>query len=158
MYREAAICCLAYIVFRYSNMDFIAGSGLRAYNGVRHIILGYDISCQFFKNIHSRSKDWPQEIRFSPSTQLVPAVGKFHEPGHDEKGHHEFSCNLIKGAGQVDCKNQEHQWAAHNSLGGSTKTMGPGTRVLTLEDNFSFWNWMKYSSHGECFIFLLQYS
>jgi len=93
-------------------------------------------------------ENWPPDIQPSPETEMNPGVGKFHKPGHMEKGHHKFSFNLIKGAGQVDGENQERQWAAHNALGGSTKAMGPGTRALTLEDNFSFWNWMKYSSHG----------
>jgi len=131
-------------------MDFIAGSGLKAYRGLRRIIFGYDVACQYFKNLKSRMSKWPKEIQPDEETQLDPAVGKFHEPAHKDKGHHEFSCNLIEGAGGVDLENQERQWAAHNALGGSTKTMGPGTRMLTLEDNFGFWNWMKYSSHGMC--------
>jgi len=130
-------------------MDYIAGSGLKAYRGLRQIIIGYDVSCQYFKNLKTRISRWPEEIQPDEECELDPAVGKFHEPAHEQEGHHEFSCNLIVGIGLSDCEDQERLWAAHNALGGSTKTMGPGNRVLTLEDNFGFWNWIKYSSHGK---------
>ncbi|KAE9390629.1 hypothetical protein BT96DRAFT_793525, partial [Gymnopus androsaceus JB14] len=27
--------------------------------------------------------------------------------------------------------------------------MGPETRTLVLDDNFGFWNWLKYTGHGK---------
>ena len=38
---------------------------------------------------------------------------------------------------------------AHNALGNSTKTQGPGSRQDVLDDHFRFWNWLKYIGLGK---------
>ena len=50
-----------------------------------------------------------------------------YEPAHLEKGHEQYSFNLVEGIGLSDGKCSKHVWGSHNPLAGSTRTMGPGT-------------------------------
>ena len=43
----------------------------------------------------------------------------------------------------------EHVWAGHNRLGNATKTQGPGGCYNVLNNNFGFWNWLKYIGIGK---------
>ncbi|KAK7436269.1 hypothetical protein VKT23_019233 [Stygiomarasmius scandens] len=46
------------------------------------------------------SKVWTDEMRVSyHPREVIPAVGKFHEPTHIQKNHEQFSFNLISGIG-----------------------------------------------------------
>ncbi|KAF8196486.1 hypothetical protein BJ912DRAFT_823307, partial [Pholiota molesta] len=82
------------------------------------------------------------------SSKTRPLIPKFHEPAHVEKNHEQFSFNFATGVGKTDGEVPERVWAAHNGLGGATKTQGPGSRHDVLDDHFGFWNWQKYCSMG----------
>ncbi|KAE9406963.1 hypothetical protein BT96DRAFT_954569 [Gymnopus androsaceus JB14] len=69
-------------------------------------------------------------------------------PLHGQKDHQEYSFNIIPGVGSTDGEGLERIWAAHNPLATSTKPMAPATRLLVLDDNFGFWNWLKYTGHA----------
>lgn len=132
-------------------MDYIFGSALSHYKGLPLCIIGYDIACQWFGHIHERSSEhWPDKIKLDDSTELVPVIGKFHAPVHREDGHEQYSCNLAPNVGLTDFEACERTWGIHNTLGNSTKTMGPGTRGDTLEAHFGFHNWQKYTGTGKC--------
>lgn len=95
------------------------------------------------------NEHWPTEIRAKPGVKMIPAIPKMHEPAHGKANHEKFSLNFIPGVGQSDLEGPERIWAAHNSLGNSTKTQGPGSRHDVLDDHFHFWNWQKYIGMGK---------
>lgn len=131
-------------------MDYAMGATLRNFVDVDDVLICYDIACQWFKNLHGcMEKLWPHEITPERPLTLTPAIGKFHEPAHGQKDHEEFSLNLIPGVGKTEGEGQERVWGVHNSLSAPTKPMAPAARILVLDDNFGFWNWLKYCGHGE---------
>lgn len=114
------------------------------------LILSYDAACHWFVNLLRRISHWPIHIKPKDEVHLTPLIPKLHEPGHKQsKGHEQFSFNLCHGCGLTDGECPERIWAAHNGLGNSTKTMGPGSRHDVLDDHFGFWNHEKYVGMGE---------
>jgi len=93
---------------------------------------------------------WPDEIKPKAGIEIRPAIPKLHEPAHEHVGHEQYSFNYAVGVGKTDGECPERIWAAHNALGNSMKTQGPGSRHDVLDDHFGFWNWEKYISMGEC--------
>lgn len=133
-------------------MDYIFTSGLQLYRELQSGIISYDIACQWFNHISKCMEEtWPERLKIPGHLKLRPAIPKFHEPAHQQKNHHEFSCNLIWGIGACDCEGPERFWGGHNGLGGSTRTMGPGMRADTLDNHWGFWNWLKYIDHSMFF-------
>lgn len=133
----------------YANMDYIFGSVLQ-FCYVSWILVSYDICCQWFVNLFKRMKDhWPTGIQAREDVKMFPAIPKMHEPAHGKANHEKFSLNLIPGVGLSDLEGPERIWAAHNSLGNSTKTQGPGSRHDVLDNHFNFWNWQKYIYMGK---------
>ncbi|PPR05635.1 hypothetical protein CVT24_002863 [Panaeolus cyanescens] len=141
---------------RYSNMDYIFASAIQEFSNAQlfvpllHILISYDIACQWFINLFSRLAGifFPSHLRPSPSTTFTPAVPKLHEPMHRQENHQMYSLNFIPGVGQSDLEMPERAWSGHNALGNSTKTMGEGPRSDFIDDHFSFWNYLKYISLG----------
>lgn len=129
-------------------MDYIFGSLLLKSGHSLATIISYDIACQWFVHLFKRMKEWPNKIKPSEGLDLTPAIPKFHEPAHQEEGHEQFSCNLLPGLGASDLEVPECIWGPHNSLGNSTKTMGPGSQQDVIDNHFGFWNWMKYVAMG----------
>ena len=130
-------------------MDYIFASAIKA-TKLLLVAISYDIACQWFINLFNRMFGWPKELRPRPGLNLRPLIPKFHEPAHLDKGHEQYSFNLAEGIGLSDGECPERVWGSHNTLAGSTRTMGPGTRDDVLDDNFADWNWLKYSSMGVC--------
>ncbi|PBK83211.1 hypothetical protein ARMGADRAFT_1038012 [Armillaria gallica] len=113
------------------------------------VIISYDIVCQWFINLDNHMKDWPSELGTVPENMiLTPAILKFHELVHKQENHQEFSCNLIKGMGLLDCEVPEWIWGPNNPLSNLTKTMGPRSQQDVLDNNFGMWNWQKYTGMG----------
>jgi len=134
---------------RFANMDFIFASAIKSL-AVAIIVISYDIACQWFINLNNRiSSDWPTNIRPPPTTTLVPAIPKLHEPMHQSANHQGFSFNFIPSVGLTDGEAPERIWAPHNALGSATRLQGPGSRQDVLDAHFGFWNWLKYVGHGE---------
>lgn len=131
-------------------MDYVFGSSLLSLAGVALVLISYDIACQWFVNLHSRINNfWPEGIKPQNTLKLAPAIPKLHQAMHGQsKNHEQFSLNLIPGVGASDCECPERIWVPHNPLGSSTKLQGPGTCQDTLDDHWSFWNWLKHNSLG----------
>lgn len=141
--------CSRLIISRYGNMDYPFACVVQHFKGIRICIVGYDIACQWFINLRSRiSKDWPAELVPPAHVSFIPVIGKFHEPAHKTINHQQYSANLIKWMGMTDWELMERLWGIHNALSNSTKPMGPGTRIDTLEAHFGAHNWEKYIGHG----------
>jgi hypothetical protein len=114
------------------------------------IIFSYDIACQWFVNLYKRMDEhWPDDLKVPSTTQLIPTIPKLHEPMHKRENHEMFSLNCIPGVDKSDLETPERVWSAHNSLGNSIKTQGPGGRHDVLDDHFGFWNWLIYIGLGK---------
>lgn len=59
-----------------------------------------------------------------------------------------FSFNFTPQVGRTDGEAPERGWSAINAIAGSTKQMGPGSRLDTLDDHFGDYNWRKVASIG----------
>ncbi|KAL0573000.1 hypothetical protein V5O48_008967 [Marasmius crinis-equi] len=136
---------------RYSNSDFVV-----AYAMLRMqlellliLIISYDIACQWFaKLLYRITNDWHSWMKFPPSLYLTPVIPKFHQPAHQDKDHDKFNCNHVKGLGASDCECCERMWSLLNGAAASTKPMGPGSRILVLNDHYGHYNWKKYTGLG----------
>jgi len=133
----------------YCNMDFIFASALKLYGSIELCTVSYDIACQWFVNLLKRERDkWPEELKVASGIAMQPTILAFHYEAHGQKKHHKYDLRLVLGNGISENEGPERIWGQHNALGNSTKTMGPESRHLVLDDNFGFWNWLKYSGHG----------
>ncbi|KAL0571417.1 hypothetical protein V5O48_010552 [Marasmius crinis-equi] len=135
---------------RYCNSDIIFAFVMRRYlEWLLLLIVAYDIMCQWMVNLSRRMQNWPQEMRLPSSLYMTPVIPKFHHPAHQEdKEHDRLNCNYAKGLGDCDCECAERMWSSLNPAAPSTKPMGPGSRVLVLNDHFGFYNWGKYVGTG----------
>ncbi|PBK58710.1 hypothetical protein ARMSODRAFT_1028038 [Armillaria solidipes] len=130
---------------RYANVDPLAAAAIQQFSNLLWVVISYDIACQWIKTIFTcMTSHWPANLQFNPDIQITPVVPKFHEPGHKQEGHEQFSFNLVSGVGLSDGECPERIWAAHNALGNSTKMAGLGTRQDLIDDHLGFWNWLKY--------------
>ncbi|EIW79765.1 hypothetical protein CONPUDRAFT_34829, partial [Coniophora puteana RWD-64-598 SS2] len=134
---------------RYSIMDYIIFSGLR-FTRVKDINFSYDIACQWSKNLWSRVSKLPSYLSFERASRFIRFfVPKFHLPAHIARCQMRFSFNWMPGVGRTDGEAVERGWANINPVATSTKEMGPGHRIDTLDDYFGDWNWKKVIGLGE---------
>ncbi|KAL0566206.1 hypothetical protein V5O48_015811 [Marasmius crinis-equi] len=135
---------------RYSNSDFMVSYALKSFLPyIAVLVLAYDIACQWMANLHRRmAEDWNPELRIPTHVKKIPVIPKFHHPAHRDENHDQFNCNLIHGLGMSDCECCERLWSVTNGAGPSTKPMGPGSRVVVLNDHFGHYNWLKYIGIG----------
>lgn len=135
-------------------MDYIFASSLRA-TQLLVVYISYDIICQWFVNIFHRMFHWPPHLRLRSGLHLRPFIPKFHYWAHKEEGHDQYSFNYGDGAALSDGEAIERVWGGHNALAGSTKVAGPSMQHDVLDDNFGFWNYLKYISMGMLLILWL---
>lgn len=128
-------------------MDIIFASAIKG-TQLLIVCISYDIVCQWFINIFLRMVHWPSDFRPRPGLHLRPFIPKFHYWAHKEEDHEQYSLNYGDGAALTDGEAIERVWGGHNALAGSTKVSGPGTRQDILDDNFGYWNYLKYISIG----------
>ncbi|KAL0572890.1 hypothetical protein V5O48_009059 [Marasmius crinis-equi] len=135
---------------RYCNSDIIFAFALRRYiEWLLALIVAYDIMCQWFVNLFARMDNWDPALRIPQGLYMTPVIPKFHHQAHEENDEHDqLDCKLAEGLADCDCECCERCWAALNAAAPSTKPMGPGSRILVLNDHFGHYNWGKYSGHG----------
>ena len=112
---------------RYVNMDYFLLSSLCRLD-LCHIVISYDIACQWSRNLKSRCSTYGLNI-FSDSSDLKVSylVPKFHLPAHITKCQEDFSFNFTRHIGRTDGESPERGWAAANTIANSMKEMGPGS-------------------------------
>ncbi|KAF7304440.1 CxC2 domain-containing protein [Mycena chlorophos] len=129
---------------RYGNMDYILASALRHISRLLHLVVSYDIACQWWKGLHARLQQLRPLVRLTIVLAMVRfVVPKMHIKGHTLACQLLFSLHLTLGCGQTDGEGIERLWAAINALAGSTKLNGPGARCDQLDDHWGFSNWAK---------------
>lgn len=130
---------------RYCNMDFMFASTLHGC-GVKNVVVSYDIACQWSINFRERMNEIDATLNdLYDFTYLVP---KFHLPAHVLACRSKFSFNYTRGVGRTDGEGVERRWADSNELAPSTREMGPGSRLDTLDAHFGDSNWRKIVGLG----------
>ena len=130
-------------------MDYLFYKSL-CQSELRSVVISYDIVCQWsinFPKCMSQFLHWFDV--FDSHMRVTYLVLKFHLLAHVMSCQTSFSFNLMKGVGHTDGKAPEHGWAEVNPLAASTKEMCPGSHQDTLDADFSFYNWKKFTGMGE---------
>ncbi|KAG6808347.1 hypothetical protein H0H92_004412 [Tricholoma furcatifolium] len=125
---------------RYVNMDYFFLSSM-CQNPPRRVVVSYDISCQWGRNLDKRCNIYPPNPY--QDLQLSFLVPKFHLAAHRPECRYLYSFNYTPHVGRTDGEAPERGWAAINNVANSTKEMGPGSRRDTLDDHFGDYNWRK---------------
>ncbi|KAL0572490.1 hypothetical protein V5O48_009477 [Marasmius crinis-equi] len=135
---------------RYCNSDIVFAFALRRFlQWLLTLIVAYDIMCQWFVHLFARMENWDPSLRLPPGLYMTPVIPKFHHAAHEENDEHDrLDCKLSEGLADCDCECCERCWAVLNAAAPSTKPMGPGSRILVLNDHFGHYNWGKYTGHG----------
>ncbi|TRM56615.1 hypothetical protein BD626DRAFT_551464 [Schizophyllum amplum] len=134
------VCCARHNM--YSNMTFILFSALLAVN-ILTVVLSYDIACQFCKNIGSRMKQLPPDLRLDRKVDLIMVVPNFHLLAHREECHSRFSYHFLTGGANGNGESIEQNWSGMNGIAYQARHMGPGGFRLLIDDTRGHWNWMK---------------
>ncbi|KAK7455778.1 hypothetical protein VKT23_010810 [Stygiomarasmius scandens] len=108
------------------------------------VLLSYDIMCTYIRYLFSRIASYPPQLK-PPLTKehFVGVIPKFHLPGHILDCGLNFNFNYTRYSRRTHGETIKQSWSGSNSLAGSTKVMGPGTRRDVLDDHFGFQNWKK---------------
>lgn len=134
---------------RYVNMDYFFLSSIQQ-NCPGRLVISYDIACQWSKNLNAWINLYGPSHGSDIFKSLVTtfAVPKAHLPIHQDACKIKYSLNLLPRMGCTDGEAPEHGWAPINAVANSTKEMGPGSRMDTLDDHFGDYNWRKVTNLG----------
>ncbi|KAF8989802.1 hypothetical protein BDZ89DRAFT_974614 [Hymenopellis radicata] len=133
---------------RYCNIDPLIAGVLKA-NRDLHVVISYDIACQWGVNFPERLAALPDQWRFDlEPDHMTLCIPKFHLWAHKIKCHALYSFNYLTGAGQTHSETVEGNWSQSNRAAAQTKRMGPGARHDTLDDIFGAHNFRTISSFG----------
>ncbi|KAJ8469822.1 hypothetical protein ONZ45_g16756 [Pleurotus djamor] len=135
---------------RYVNMDYCLASMLRHHDPRLQKLISYDIACQWSKHLLSRLKTLPPLVRLTIASEAIRfAVPKLHIHGHTKECQSTYSLNYLPGVGRTDGEGIERPWANVGATSTSTRAMGPGARIETLNDHWGHWNWQKVLGLGK---------
>ena len=131
-------------------MDYCFASLLLFIHATLHIVISYDIMCQWSVNLLWRLKeDLPPRLQTTlPQDRLTFVIPKLHILGHKVDCQVKYSLNLTRGVGWSDGEGVERPWAHLGPVATSTREMGPGSRHDTLDDHLGHWNWNKLIGLG----------
>ncbi|KAJ7059326.1 hypothetical protein C8F01DRAFT_1255022 [Mycena amicta] len=136
---------------RYANMDYILLHALRDVR-VRHLVLSYDIACQW--KIHLRER----VLKITNDAGLLPDLSNFHIQFGLPVWHaaaHELPCQAAMslshaaGVGCTDGEGIERTWAILNPISFATKEMGEGNRLDSIEDKVDHMSFEKNVGEGD---------
>lgn len=125
---------------------------------VIQLAFSYDIICQWYRNFKHRILQFPPFMRIpdwllKTVTYLIPT---FHIYGHGASCQHRFSFNFVRWSARTNGEDVERWWSHVNPVSMSTKEMGAGGRLDTIDDHAAAWNWRKIVGFG-MFISLVSY-
>jgi hypothetical protein len=135
-------------------MDYVIMSSL-AGTELPRVVLSYDIGCQWSKNLLHRMRDLPESLQLDPAVKVEVGIPTWHVNGHGDDCKANFSLGYMHGVGRTCGEDVETTWAQTNSLGTSTREMGPGARHETLDDQWGGLNFRKTVGFRECFSFAI---
>jgi hypothetical protein len=128
-------------------MDFILFFSLLG-TMVQLLVFSYDIACQWSRNLRTRIPQLPTVMQLSQLqiTQARFVIPKFHIYAHGLSCQSVFSLNFQRHMGETNGEDPERWWAHINPVSMSTKEMGPGARLDTIDDHAAAWNWRKVTN------------
>ncbi len=131
-------------------MDYCLASLLRHHDSRLNKLVSYDIACQWSKHVLERLQKLPPLVRLQIASNAIRfAIPKLHIHGHTQFCQRTYSLNYLPGVGRTDGEGIERPWANIGATSTSTRAMGPGARIETLNDHWSHWNWQKIIGMGE---------
>ncbi|EFI28001.1 hypothetical protein CC1G_14493 [Coprinopsis cinerea okayama7 len=131
---------------RQINMDYAWLKALKMarLDGVRWVLLVYDINCQYCINFLTRIKQYRKpDLQLPPGLVIVNAIGLWHVHGHRPECYARFAPSFVSGAGTKSGEILEPLWVPMNKLAGPTRTMSSSHRAETLDAGASDSNWKK---------------
>ncbi|RXW11429.1 hypothetical protein EST38_g14426, partial [Candolleomyces aberdarensis] len=122
---------------RYSNMDYIILSALK-WILLIHVVITYDIACQWSKNLEKRMEKLPENICLNTEkTSITAAIPSWHINGHGSDCQTNYALAFRPGSGRTCGDEIESSWSQTNVLGASVREMASGGRHETLNDHFN---------------------
>jgi hypothetical protein len=110
--------------FRFCNMTFLLLSALLTFT-LFHVMVSYDIACQFAVNFWKRMSEMPETMRLKiPEKNLWWKVPNFHLPMHKTPCHNPYSFHWMWGTRMTHGEGVEQNWSFSNGAVGSTRRMG----------------------------------
>jgi hypothetical protein len=140
----------------YINTDYILASVLKNVT-VQRVTISYDIACKWSIHLLARLAGYHPDLNIE-NFEFSYYVPKFHLTGHGSSCQSKYSFNYARGVGRTHGETVEQEWAHINLAALATREMGPGARHLTLDDNWSGWNWNKIVGMGKRCPFRVVYS
>lgn len=132
---------------RYANMDLALLSTLlpAVGSGIKHVLVSYDIGCQWSKNLQKRISLYSVSSSFKLSSLSYwrVVVPKFHLAGHGKDCQLRFNINFTKGAGRMSGEMIESGWAQSGNMAIWTRESGLFARRAVLDDHWASENWSK---------------
>jgi hypothetical protein len=112
---------------------------------VQLLVFSYDIACQWSCNLRTRIPQLPATMQLPPLqiTQARFVILKFHIYAHGLSCQSVFSLNFQCHMAETNGEDPERWWAHINLVSMSTKEMGPGAWLNTIDDHAAAWNWRK---------------
>ncbi|KAJ7712309.1 hypothetical protein B0H16DRAFT_1342655 [Mycena metata] len=128
---------------RYANMDFIAMSSVRGFDGME-LMFSYDIACQWGKNLYERVRKLPADLQLDFEAILFQTgIPVWHASSHEASCTNLNSLSFLPGVGKTDGEGIERLWAELNAFAYHTKHMGLGHRADVLDNKIHYHNWVK---------------
>ena len=125
----------------------------------KHMLLSYDIACQFSVNFAKRMADFPLKFRVDVTrTEVLFRIPKFHLPAHGDKCQTIYAFNFTSGVGRTYGEIIESNWSETNGAAIQSREMSPGNRQEFLDMVFGAMNWKKITRIGELIHFLFYHA
>ena len=114
-------------------------------DGISHVLVSYDIRCQWVKNLQSCISLYPisESLNLSSLSYWRVVVPKFHLSGHGESCQVAYNLNYTKGAGHMDGEHIEGGWSLSGNMAVWTHKNGPNARRAILDNHWGSLNWQK---------------
>ncbi len=96
--------------------------------------------------------DFPTHLRLREGVGLSCGVPKLHAKAHKLSCQSEHAISIQDGTERTDSEGIEWTWAVVNALASLTKEMGPGSCHDTLDNHFSYHNFLKLIGFGKSLV------
>jgi hypothetical protein len=139
---------------RYLNIDYAFASTIsrELQAGTPHVVVTYDIACQWERNLHDRLSKYTatKDLNIRSFKSLRFTVPKFHLIGHGKSCHLKYNLAFMRGVGMTHGESVETIWSHSTSLATWSRESGPNARHALLDAHWSGWNWRKLVRLREC--------
>jgi hypothetical protein len=119
--------------------------------GITHVLVTYDIACQWGVNITTRLPGHPAtaSLNLKCLKSWRTAVPKFHLISHGPSCQAKSNLAFMDGVGMTHGEGVETIWSHSTSLATWSRENGPQARHMILDDHWNGWNWRKFSGLRE---------